>query len=84
MKVRITKKLSDAVMDVPIHTECIKLQDFLKLCSAVESGGMAKVMIQNGEVRVNGEACLMRGKKLRPGDTVSFLSNTWRVTEDAL
>lgn len=84
MKVRVTKKLSESVMDVQIHTEFIRLQDFLKFCSAVSSGGMAKVMIQNGEVRVNGEVCTMRGKKLVPGDTVAYLSNTWRVTGGSL
>lgn len=81
MKVRVTKKLSESVIDVPIHTEFIKLQDFLKFCNAVESGGMAKSFILNEEVLVNGEVCTQRGKKLRPGDSVTFLSNTWRVTE---
>lgn len=42
MKVRVTKKVSDGIVDIPIHTEYIKLQDFLKFCNAVESGGMAK------------------------------------------
>ena len=82
MKVRVTKKLSESVIDVPIHTEFIKLQDFMKFANAVESGGMAKNFIVNGEVEVNGEVCTMRGKKLHPGDTVKFLSNTWRVTEE--
>ncbi len=81
MKVRVTKKLSDSVIDVAIHTEFIKLQDFLKFCNAVESGGMAKNFILNEEVKVNGETCTQRGKKLRPGDTVTFMANTWRVTE---
>ena len=81
MKVRVTKKLSDAPMGVPITTEFIKLQDFLKFANAVESGGMAKNFIVNGEVQVNGEVCTQRGRKLRPGDTVTFLSNTWRVAE---
>ena len=84
MKVRVTKKLSDSVIDVPIRTEFIRLQDFLKFCNAVPSGGMAKVMVQNGEVRVNGETCLMRGKKLVPGDTVGCLANTWRVTREGV
>ena len=82
MKVRVTKKLSDSVIDVAIHTEFIKLQDFLKFANAVESGGMAKNMIVNEEVQVNGETCTMRGKKLRPGDVVTFLGNSWRVTAD--
>ena len=81
MKVRVTKKLSADVIDVPIHTEFIKLQDFLKFCNAVESGGMAKNFILNEEVQVNGETCTQRGKKLRPGDTVTFMANTWRVVE---
>ena len=81
MKVRVTKKLSDSVIDVAIHTEFIKLQDFLKFCNAVESGGMAKNFILNEEVKVNGETCTQRGKKLRPGDSVTFMANTWRVVE---
>ena len=54
--------------EIKIHTEFIKLQDLLKFAGAVETGGEAKVRIQEGEVRVNGEPCTMRGKKLRPGD----------------
>ena len=84
MKVRVTKKLSADVIDVPIHTEFIKLQDFLKFCNAVESGGMAKNFILNEEVQVNGETCTQRGKKLRPGDTVTFMAYTWRVVEPDL
>ena len=79
MKVRVTKKVSEEVVEIPIHTEYIKLQDFLKFCNAVESGGMAKNFILNEEVRVNGEVCTQRGKKLRPGDVVTFLGNRWRV-----
>ena len=55
-----------------ITTEYIKLQDLLKLANAVETGGEAKERIQGGEVQVNGEVCTMRGKKLRPGDVVTF------------
>ena len=84
MKVRVTKKLSADVIDVPIHTEFIKLQDFLKFCNAVESGGMAKNFILNEEVQVNGETCTQRGRKLHPGDTVTFMANTWRVVEPDL
>lgn len=83
MKVRITKKQSDDIIPVAITTEYIKLQDFLKFCDAVPSGGMAKNFIQNGEVFVNGEAETQRGKKLRAGDTVRFLQNTWQVTSHA-
>lgn len=55
-----------------ITTEFIKLQDLLKFANAVETGGEAKECIQGGEVQVNGEVCTMRGKKLRPGDVVTF------------
>ena len=53
--------------EIKIHTEFIKLQDLLKFAGAVETGGDAKLIIQEGRVAVNGEPCAMRGKKLRPG-----------------
>ena len=80
MKVRVTKKQSDSPIPVVISTEFIKLQDFLKFCDAVPSGGMAKNFVQNGEVTVNGEVELRRGKKLRPGDIVGFGPNRYLVT----
>lgn len=58
--------------EVRITTEFIKLQDLLKFAGLVETGGEAKERIQAGEAQVNGEPCLQRGKKLRPGDTVRF------------
>ena len=54
--------------DIQIHTEYIKLQDLLKFAGAVETGGDAKLIIQEGRVQVNGEVGTMRGKKMRPGD----------------
>ena len=54
--------------EIKIHTEFIRLQDLLKFAGAVETGGDAKLIIQEGRVQVNGESCSMRGKKLRPGD----------------
>ena len=58
--------------NIEIRTEFIKLQDLLKFANLVESGGIAKEVIQGGEVQVNGEVCTMRGKKIRPGDVVLF------------
>lgn len=55
-----------------IHTEYIKLDSLLKLAGLAETGGEAKLLVQSGQVQVNGEVCLMRGKKLRAGDTVSL------------
>ncbi len=57
---------------IKIESEFIRLQDLLKLGGAVETGGQAKFVIQNGEVKVNGEICTMRGKKLRSGDKAEF------------
>ncbi len=65
---------------ITIHTEFIKLQDLLKFASLVSTGGEAKLVIQEGEVLVNGETCTMRGKKIRPGDTVAFQGQTLTVT----
>ena len=62
-----------------ISTEFIKLDSALKLANAVESGGMAKLIIQDGQVQVNGEVCTMRGKKLRPGDKVCSNGITYLV-----
>ena len=53
---------------VSITTEFIKLDSLLKLANLVGSGGEAKILIQEGEVLINGEPCTMRGKKVRPGD----------------
>lgn len=50
--------------------EFIKLDQFLKLANVVQTGGEAKVLIQSGAVRVNGEVETRRGRKLRPGDVV--------------
>lgn len=57
---------------IKIDSEYIKLQDLLKLGGVVDTGGMAKVVIQSGEVTVNGEVCTMRGKKMRSGDVAVF------------
>jgi len=56
---------------VSIQTEFIRLDSLLKLSGLAETGGHAKVMIQSGEIRLNGAVCTERGKKIRPGDTVS-------------
>ena len=58
--------------NIIITTEFIKLQDLLKFANMVSTGGEAKIIIQEGEVKVNGEVCTMRGKKIRPGDIVEL------------
>ena len=55
---------------IEITTEYIKLQDLLKFAAIASTGGEAKIMVQEGQVQVNGEICTQRGKKIRPGDDV--------------
>ena len=57
---------------IQITTEFIKLDALLKFANVVMTGGEAKLIIQEGDVSVNGEVCTMRGKKIRPGDTVEI------------
>ena len=64
---------------IQIRTEFIKLQDLLKFAGAVETGGDAKLIIQEGRVAVNGEVCTMRGKKCRAGDVIELDGQTVEV-----
>ena len=64
---------------ITIDTEYIKLDALLKFASLVGSGGEAKFAIAEGLVKVNGEVCTQRGKKLRPGDVVAFNRFTLKV-----
>ena len=66
---------------VQIHTEFIKLQDLLKFSGGAETGGDAKRIIQEGRVKVNGETCTMRGRKLRPGDRAVIDDETELVVQ---
>ena len=77
MKVTVKKK--DNSVPVVIGTEFIKLEAALKFANATQSGGMAKAVIQDGLVAVNGDICTMRGKKLYPGDRFSFENITYLI-----
>lgn len=68
-------------MDMQITTEFIKLDALLKFAALVGTGGEAKYVIAEGLVRVNGEVCTMRGKKLHEGDIVEFAGETVKVTK---
>ena len=57
---------------IAINTEFIKLDALLKYAALVGTGGEAKLVIGEGMVKVNGEVCTMRGKKIYPGDRVVF------------
>ena len=80
MKVVVKKKKASDIIPVVIQTEFIKLESALKLANVVPSGGQAKMLIQEGEAKVNGEVCTMRGKKLYPGDKVEFMGYTFLIS----
>ena len=66
---------------IQINTEFIKLDACLKFAALVGTGGEAKMVIADGMVKVNGETCTMRGKKLRAGDEVEFAGQTLKVEQ---
>ncbi len=76
IKVKIKEK---PVITKKIDTDFIRLDAFLKLCDAVVTGGHAKFVIQDGEVKVNGEVCTQRGRKMRSGDTAEFENKIYTV-----
>ena len=65
--------------NISINSDYIKLDQFLKLADIVMSGGEAKLVIMSEEVKVNGEVCTQRGKKLRSGDTVECRGQQFTV-----
>ena len=77
MKVSVKKK--DNAQPVCIGTEFIKLEAALKYSNAVSTGGEAKIVILEENVKVNGEVCTMRGKKLYPGDRFTFMGTEYVI-----
>ncbi|MBM7458745.1 RNA-binding S4 domain-containing protein [Rhodococcus coprophilus] len=71
------------VFDVPIRDESIRLGQFLKLSSLIESGAEAKEVIADGLVSVNGEVDVRRGRQLHVGDVVEIGGASARVARDA-
>ena len=67
--------------NVKIVTPFIRLDGFLKLAGAVGTGGEGKVRVLAGQVRVNGETCTQRGRKLVPGDMVEIDGRAYRVAK---
>lgn len=65
--------------EIKLRDEFIKLGQALKAVNLVESGAQAKEVIQDGFVKVNGEVCTMRGKKLMDGDIVSFENKNIKI-----
>lgn len=71
--------MAEEIIEIRIKTEYIKLDSLLKFAGLTDTGGFAKELIQQGAVKVNGEVCTMRGKKIRSGDEVSVENYTVRV-----
>ncbi|MBQ3412075.1 MAG: RNA-binding S4 domain-containing protein [Oscillospiraceae bacterium] len=64
---------------IVIHTEYITLAQFLKYAGAAMTGGEAAEAVRAGEVKVDGEVCYMRGKKLRGGEKVEAFGEEYQV-----
>lgn len=68
---------------ITINEEYIRLDSLMKFSGLCNSGGRAKYLIQNGEVKLNGEVCTMRGKKCRNGDKVEYQNRTVEVAVES-
>lgn len=66
---------------IEINTEFIKLDSLLKFAALCGTGGEAKFCIAEGMVKVNGEVCTQRGKKIYAGDRVSFADNEIEIVK---
>lgn len=64
---------------IKIDEDFIRLDSLLKFSGLAETGGHAKLLVQNGQVTLNGEVCTMRGKKIRKGDKVFYDGVTLEV-----
>lgn len=78
----VRRPAPSAPEEIAVRDEYIKLDSFLKFCGAVMTGGEAKEIIQGGKVKVNGEVCTMRGKKMRPGDVAEAYGKSYMVTAE--
>ena len=65
--------------EILINTDIIKLDAFLKWSGIASLGSEAKLYIQDGLVKVNGEVCVQRGKKLKRGDVISFNKEEYKI-----
>ncbi len=67
------------MQDITINTDIIKLDSFLKWAGAVSLGSEAKMLIQGGEVKLNGNIEIQRGKKLKKGDVIELNGESYRI-----
>lgn len=66
---------------IKIYTDYIKLDQLLKYANIVETGGQAKILIKNGQVKLNGEIILQRGKKVKKGDIIELSDGSSYIVE---
>lgn len=81
MKIKV-KPAEHQKETVKINSDFIQLQAFLKFKGICETGGQAKEFIQDGIIRVNGEICTARGKKLRNGDVVTAFATDYLIENE--
>lgn len=74
--------MSTNIEDVPLRDESIRLGQLLKLAGVVQDGAMARSVIENGEVSVDGHVVMRRGVQVRPGSVVEYDGHHLRVTRD--
>lgn len=68
-----------APLEVPIRDESIRLGQLLKLAGVVDDGAMARMVVENGEVTVDGVVVVRRGTQVRPGQTVTYAGESLTV-----
>lgn len=83
---RKIKKLKVKLLEIeeqplPITTPFIKLDAALKFSGIAETGGHAKILVEEGRIRVNGEPCGARGKKLYPGDSFEYKNRRFHIEQ---
>lgn len=81
MKIKVKVKPREQ-KEIVITTEFIRLDALMKFEGLAETGGHAKILIQDGEVKVNGETCTSRGKKIKDGDVVTFDNTDYTVKRE--
>lgn len=69
---------------ITINTPFIKLDSLLKFAGAAETGAVAKQFVLEGKVKVNGEVCTARGKKIKNGDIVSFKNYDYEIVRESV
>ncbi|MBE6827154.1 MAG: RNA-binding S4 domain-containing protein [Ruminococcaceae bacterium] len=76
IRVKVKEK---EVKKIEISTDFIRLDSALKLCDIAPTGGIAKIIIGSGDIKVNNEVCIQRGKKLRSGDCFEFEGTVYEI-----